>query len=620
LVLISLIFGYDKYLKNTQAGPFTIAAARVMNVTLGTSASLNNIDSFPQFAILVFVLTITFVYVSLIGFISKYEIQGFSKNIKLYLISVVIAGIISLIILFTLIGFFKYEALIILVLFAFIMVKAAYRIHKKDSIGIQQSVEKMIMSIIVLDSTYLSGIRGLEVGLAVIRIKFLVNPNTCMVKHVIVIDIVGLERKHISENITPNIFKISQTGETRDLETVFPAVTCTVQSSLLSGSYPEVHGIISNGLYDRQHYTVSFWEQSSNLVQADRVWDTIKMHGSVSKTAVLFWQNTIYSNADLVLTPRPLHMDDRMIMWCYSKPPGFYEKLIEKIGKFDLTWYWGPLVSKKSSEWIEKATEFVLENEKPSILFTYIPHLDYSFQKNGTSYKVLKDDLKFVDDLVGRLVKKVSDMGMLEDTQFIIFSEYGFTDVNSDISLNSIFRENGLLEVREIEQTEYLDLEYSKAFAMVDHQIAHIYVKENQTNQVRKILEGIKGVDMILDNNLKQKMRVNHPRSGDIIAVSTKDKWFSYYWWFDPDKAPSFAKKVDIHRKPGYDPVELFFDPNTNSIPLDGKLVRGSHGRIQPQGESATPVYVSNIKNISETKNGDNLRIITVGQYLKNLF
>jgi 4-hydroxybenzoate polyprenyltransferase len=168
LVLISLIFGYDKYLKNTQAGPFTIAAARVMNVTLGTSASLNNIDSFPQFAIMVFVLTITFVYVSLIGFISKYEIQGFSKNIKPYLIPAVIAGIISLIILFTLIGFFKYEALIILVLFAFIMAKAVYRIHKKDSKGIQQSVEKMIMSIIVLDSTYLSGIRGLEVGLAVL--------------------------------------------------------------------------------------------------------------------------------------------------------------------------------------------------------------------------------------------------------------------------------------------------------------------------------------------------------------------------------------------------------------------------------------------------------------------
>ena len=168
LILIALIFGYDKYLKNTQAGPFTIAAARVMNVMLGTSASLNAIDSFPQFIILVFVLTITFVYVSLIGFISKYEVQGFSENIKLYLIPVVIAAIISSIILFTFIGFFKYESLIILALFLFIMVQAVYRIQKKDSIGIQQCIQKMIMSIIVLDSTYLSGIRGLEVGLAVL--------------------------------------------------------------------------------------------------------------------------------------------------------------------------------------------------------------------------------------------------------------------------------------------------------------------------------------------------------------------------------------------------------------------------------------------------------------------
>ena len=168
LVLIALIFGYDKYLKNTQAGPFTIAAARVMNVMLGTSASFNNIDSFPQFVILVFVLTITFVYVSLIGFISKYEVQGFSENIKLYMIPVIIAGIISSIMLFTFIGFFKYESLIILGLFLFIMVKAVYRIQKKDSIGIQQCIQKMIMSIIVLDSTYLSGIRGLDVGLAVL--------------------------------------------------------------------------------------------------------------------------------------------------------------------------------------------------------------------------------------------------------------------------------------------------------------------------------------------------------------------------------------------------------------------------------------------------------------------
>jgi len=311
-------------------------------------------------------------------------------------------------------------------------------------------------------------------------------------------------------------------------------------------------------------------------------------------------------------------MDESMIMWCYSKPPRFYEKIAEKIGKFDLTSYWGPFTSRKSSEWIEQATEFVLENARPNLLFTYIPHLDYSFQKNGTSYNNLKDDLKFVDDLVGRLIKKVSDLGIIEDTQFIIFSEYGFTNVSSDIPLNTILRENEVLSVREIEGLEYLDLEYSKAFAMVDHQVAHIYIKENYRNSVRKILEGIKGVDLILDDELKQRFRINHIRSGDLIAVSDKDKWFSYYWWYEPLKAPSFARKVDIHRKPGYDPVELFFDPTTKSIPLKGKLIKGSHGRLPSQHESG-PVYVSNMKNIPKTNDAENLSIVTIGKYLKSM-
>jgi predicted AlkP superfamily pyrophosphatase or phosphodiesterase len=439
-----------------------------------------------------------------------------------------------------------------------------------------------------------------------------------MAKYVIVIDVVGLQKRHISETTTPNIYKIAQDGETRNLDTVFPAVTCTVQSSLLSGTYPDVHGIISNGLFDKQNYEVSFWEQSSNLVQADRIWDILKMDGSTNKTAVLFWQNTMYSNADTVITPRPLHMDEGMIMWCYSKPPGFYEKITEKIGKFDLTSYWGPFTSSKSSEWIMQATELVFESERPKFLFTYIPHLDYSFQKNGTSYNNLKDDLKFVDDLVGKLIEKVTEMGIIQDTQFIIFSEYGFTDVTSDIPLNTVLRENNILTIREIEGLEYLDLESSKAFAMVDHQVAHIYIKENYRNSVKKILEGIKGVDLILDDELKQRFRINHARSGDLIAVSDRDKWFSYYWWFDPLKSPSFARRVDIHRKPGYDPVELFFDPSTKSIPLNGKLVKGSHGRL-PQNDELGPVYVSNVKNIPDTNDSENLSIVTIGKYLKSM-
>ena len=170
----------------------------------------------------------------------------------------------------------------------------------------------------------------------------------------ILLDVVGLEQKHLDSGLLPNIAKITENGEAAKLEPTFPAVTSTVQASILSGKYPREHGIIANGLYDRNTYSVSFWEQSSSLVQAQRVWDTIKYKNS-KKTAVLFWQNTMYANSDIVVTPRPIHLDDKMVMWCYSKPVGYYEKLKEKLGEFNLASYWGPLASSKSSEWIANA-------------------------------------------------------------------------------------------------------------------------------------------------------------------------------------------------------------------------------------------------------------------------
>ena len=179
----------------------------------------------------------------------------------------------------------------------------------------------------------------------------------------ILLDVVGLEQKHLDSGLLPNIAKITENGEAAKLEPTFPAVTSTVQASILSGKYPREHGIIANGLYDRNTYSVSFWEQSSSLVQAQRVWDIIKYKNS-KKTAVLFWQNTMYANSDIVVTPRPIHLDDKMVMWCYSKPVGYYEKLKEKLGEFNLASYWGPLASSKSSEWIANAAEYTLESEQ----------------------------------------------------------------------------------------------------------------------------------------------------------------------------------------------------------------------------------------------------------------
>jgi predicted AlkP superfamily pyrophosphatase or phosphodiesterase len=440
-----------------------------------------------------------------------------------------------------------------------------------------------------------------------------------MDKHLIVVDIAGLEPGLISEDRTPNICSLSAKGEFARVRPVFPAVTCTSQASMLSGTYPRQHGIISNGLYDRQTHTVSFWEQSSSLVQAEKVWDIAKRGGSGRTTAVLFWQNTMYADADIVLTPRPLHMEDRMIMWCYSRPPGLYEKISNEIGKFDLSTYWGPLASNKSSEWIGKASELVLERQKPNILFTYIPHLDYIFQREGIFPKNLKEEIRFVDNIVGNIMKKTIDLGIRDQTQFVILSEYGFSDVTSDIPINRVFREHGLLAVREIEGREYIDFEYSLAFAMVDHQVAHIYVRGTSVQQVKRILDATEGIDTVLDEEGKKLMNINHERSGDLIAISDKDRWFSYYWWFEEEKSPPFANRVDIHRKPGYDPSELFIDSKTNRIPLNGKMVKASHGRVPSLSDGAgLAVYVSDRKGINKGKE-DIVDTVTIGRYINSL-
>ena len=415
-------------------------------------------------------------------------------------------------------------------------------------------------------------------------------------KYSIVLDIVGLEHGHLDSGLVPNIAKLAESGESASLEPVFPAVTCTVQASMLSGKYPRDHGIVANGLYDRDTHSVSFWEQPSSLVRAERAWDIAGRNGA--KTAALFWQNTMYANSDIVVTPRPIHLDDRMVMWCYSRPAGYYEKLKEKFGEFDLSSYWGPLASAKSSEWIANAAEYTLENERPNMLFVYIPHVDYSAQRFGKDAPQVRDDVKKADEIVGRIVDKASKMGITDQVQFTIVSEYGFNAVKGAVPLNLVLREAGLLSVRIIQGKEYLDLEYSKAFAMVDHQVAHIFAKDGFAREARKVLEATAGVDTVLDAEGKKKLGIDHSRSGELVAVAERDRWFSYYWWHDESAAPDFVRRVDIHRKPGYDPVELFFDPKTRSIPLDPSLVKGSHGRSPDltTGEGLA-FYASNVRH-----------------------
>jgi predicted AlkP superfamily pyrophosphatase or phosphodiesterase len=446
-----------------------------------------------------------------------------------------------------------------------------------------------------------------------------------LIKHVILLDVVGLEINHLeSGNLIPNISKIASTGEYCKMEPVFPALTSTVQASILSGKYPDKHGIICNGLYDRSKYEVSFWEQASSLVEAERIWDVMKKKTPDSRTAVLFGQHSMYSNADFIVTPRPLHMADETIMWCYSKPPGYYENLKSKFGEFNLAHYWGPLASQDSSDWIVKATLDTIEYQRPNFMFAYIPHVDYSAQKYGKNNNATQDDLKKADEFVGDIIQKVTELGMREETLFIIISEYSFNDVKSAIPLNQKLRDADLLAIRNISGKEYLDLEYSSAFAMVDHQIAHIYVKEGFETKTRKVLENISGVGRVLTSVEKSELHIdNKERSGDLIAVSNNDSWFNYNWWYESEKAPKFTRTVDIHRKPGYDPLELFLDYDTMTISQDTKLVRSSHG-LPPdiQNGEGLALYVSNRQTGiigDNVKTPDSVTSVRVGKYLIDL-
>ena len=442
-----------------------------------------------------------------------------------------------------------------------------------------------------------------------------------MIEHVIVIDIVGLEEKHLNSNLLPTISALAERGESSKMKPVFPAVTSTVQTSFLSGEYPNRHGIISNGFMDRNTYNVLFWEQYNSLVQVPRIWDFIKSKNINFKTAVLFWQNTLYANSDIIITPKPIHLENEMKMWCYSKPVGYYEEIIKQIGEFDLSSYWGPLASSLSSEWITKAAQYTIEKSRPNFMFTYIPHIDYSAQRFGKESNQVSDDLVLADRIVENIIDSTKKSKTYEKTQFIIFSEYSFNNVNCAIPINIILRNNGILNVRKIGDKEYVDFEFSQAFAVVDHQIANIYLKSPQVKErIVSILKKISDIDIIITGVEKKCFNIDHERAGDIIVVANRDKWFSYYWWYDENMAPSFTRMVDIHRKPGYDPLELFFDPKKRSIPYDTGLLKASHGRpVNMTTQEGYSLYASNIRSNLKKDEANSLDVVQIGKYLMNL-
>ena len=378
---------------------------------------------------------------------------------------------------------------------------------------------------------------------------------------------------------------ISSLPGARPLRPTFPAVTCSVQATFTTGTPPARHGIVGNGFFDRDYLRVNFWEQSDRLVQGRKIWETARSKNRDFTCALLFWQNSIGSSADVILTPAPIHKHDGgMIPICYGRPAGLYDNLAAKLGPFDLMSYWGPMASIKSSRWIAAAAREVFLRFAPALTMVYLPHLDYPLQKFGPDALNIREELKLTDQLVGEIREWATAGG----AELVVLSEYAMAPVSGAVLPNLLLRGAGLLEVREAGGMEYLDPAASKAFAVADHQVAHVYARPDAVNAARAALAAADGVEIAGDAE-KAKLKANHPRAGELIAIAAPERWFAYYWWDDPAKAPDFARGVDIHRKPGYDPCELFIDPAARAISMDTSLVKGSHGR--PAGNDAQMAF-----------------------------
>ena len=456
-------------------------------------------------------------------------------------------------------------------------------------------------------------------------------------KRTAVLNVVGVTQRHIGPN-TPAIAKFLSLGQAALIDPAFPAVTCTAQSNYLTGKRPSEHGIVGNGWYNDELAEVIFWKQPNQTVQSPKLWHDLRLANDDFTCATMFWWFNMYADVEWSATPRPMYPADGskhfdIYTWPYDLRPA----LKTELGEFPFPAFWGPMAGQQApagkpeavSEWIANAAKWIEQKQQPTLNLVYLPHLDYNLQRLGPEHPEIAADLQRIDRIVGDLIEFFEARGV----QIVLLSEYGITPVGQPIHLNRLFRERGWLAIKEELGLERLDCGNSRAFAVADHQVAHIYINDKSIeNDVRSLLESTGGVTAVWGQVEKQANGIDHSRAGDLVAPSTESAWFTYFYWRDDAVAPDFARCVDIHRKPGYDPVELFKDSARGSmprvrlkllkkklgfrmlmdvVPLDASLVKGSHG-CRPSDRADWPVLISKSTQLAADKTLDSTAVYGV--------
>ena len=417
-------------------------------------------------------------------------------------------------------------------------------------------------------------------------------------RRVVVLLVVGLTPDLLQH--TPRLRRVADAGFSAELGTVLPAVTCSAQATFTTGALPRDHGVVGNGWYFRDLGEVLLWRQHDALVGAERVWDAARRLDPSFTTANVCWWYAMGARTDWTVTPRPIyHADGRKSPDCYTRPPALHDDLTRALGGFPLFTYWGPNAGIASSRWIADATARIYRRQRPDLTLAYLPHLDYDLQRFGPDGPEARRAAAEVDAVAGDLV----DLALDDGATVVVLSEYGLEAADRPVHVNRALRRAGLLEVYVQDGRELLDPWTSRAFAVADHQVAHVYVRDSaDLPLVADIVRELDGVAEVLDGDGKRAAGLDHPRAGELVAVAAPGAWFTYYYWLDDARSPDFAKLVEIHRKPGYDPAELFLDPADrfvkaraglalarkaaglryvmDVVPLDARVVRGTHGRL----------------------------------------
>jgi predicted AlkP superfamily pyrophosphatase or phosphodiesterase len=437
------------------------------------------------------------------------------------------------------------------------------------------------------------------------------------VNKTLVINAVGMTRSLLGPH-TPRLNQLIASGKITHLLEQSPGLTCSAQATYLTGKTPTDHGIVGNGWYFKDTSEIRFWHQSAHLVQSPTLIDIARARDASFTAAHVCWWYAMYASADYILTPRPMYpADGRKLPDCWTQPAALRDSLQQSLGQFPLFKFWGPMTSIESTDWIARAAIDIDRQHNPTLSLVYLPHLDYNLQRLGPADPRIKVDVAELDAVIGKLIDHFSARG----ARIIVLSEYGIVPVSRPVHVNRVLRKLGLIQTRVELGRELLDAGASRAFAVADHQIAHVYV--NQPDDLPRVIEALRstaGVAKVYARQERREIHLDHPRAGDVVVLAEPDAWFTYYYWDLDSLAPDFARTVDIHRKPGYDPCELFLDPAISNpklkigatllkrklgmrslldvIPLDATLVKGSHG-LPATSTDLAPILISSQANLT---------------------